>query len=561
MPAGALSPLARDMAGEARTLAFARRTISAIMGKISTSDLSSTVEPFVKRRLTRLQHFVQSSLPRSRVEAQRIGLAVAPSALAVLTGILGPILLLWLGVLAPVDDGLANVGFDAERVLLIERVLCALLGGFIGAGLSGRRFGAAVGSLMVYGLFYLLPFAQQAAHPGFSPTGDRQVVIPSAYVGVLITLTCLGIIAAAIGAVLGGAVAELIVAPAQALASSSLRSMRRDGPRSTRAMYMRPALTLGTGIVLTVVTIAGVNGVAAVLTDGPTTGIYAPVGSIALPGLSPGGTRGAPNRGTLQQGQYVSPALGGITRQYIIYLPPSYSTDSTTRYPTIYLLHGSPGGPSNWMTDGQAPLSEDSLVAAHRMREAILVAADGRGPIYRTSEWANSFDGRQRMEDAIVTDLVGFIDKHYRTLPDAADRVIAGLSEGGFGAVNIALHHPDVFGVAVSAGGYFTADAPLFGGGGLVGNFYRAYNSPLLYISSRDGQRALRQLRFVIGAGKGDGHIYTGAVTFVQQLRAAHADVTVIELPGGHSWANWAVILARAFQIVEPPDGVKPKAR
>jgi len=530
------------------------------MGNISTNDLSSTVRPFVKRRLTRLRKLIQSSLPQSRADARRLALAVAPSALAVLAGMLGPLLLLWLGVLAPVDDGLANLGFDAERVLLIERVLCALLGGFIGAGLSGRRFGAAVGSFMAYGFFYLLPFAKQAAHPGLSPTGDRQVVIPSAYVSVLITLTCLGIIATAIGAVLGGAIAELLFAPAQALAAALLHATRHDGPRSTRALYLRPALTLGTGIVLTVVTIAGANGVAAVLTDGPTTGIYAPVGSVALPGVSPGGTSIAPNRGTLQQGQYVSPALGNLTRSYIIYLPPSYSADSTTRYPTIYLLHGSPGGPPNWMAEGQAPLSEDSLVAAHKMREAILVAADGRGPVYRTSEWANSFDGRQRMEDAIVTDLVGYIDKHYRTLPNAADRVIAGLSEGGFGAVNIALHHPDVFGAAVSAGGYFTAEGPLFGGGGLLGNFYRAYNSPLLYISSRNGQRAVHQLRFVIAAGTGDGHFYTGAVTFVQQLRAVHADVTVIELPGGHSWTNWATMLARAFQVVEPPNGIQPKA-
>src|SRR5216683_3061936 len=143
---------------------------------------------------------------------------------------------------------------------------------------------------MVYGGFYLLPFAKHAAHPGLSPTGDRLVVIPSAYVGVLITLNCLGIIAAAIGAVLGGAIAELLFAPVGALAAALLRTSRHDGPRSIRALYLRPTLTLGTGIVLTVVTIAGLNGVAAVLTDGPTTGIYAPVGSVALPALSPGGT-------------------------------------------------------------------------------------------------------------------------------------------------------------------------------------------------------------------------------------------------------------------------------
>src|SRR5258706_5207755 len=113
------------------------------MGNISTNDLSSTVRPFVKRRLTRLRKLIQSRLPHSRADARRLALAVAPSALAVFAGMLGPLLLLWLGVLAPVDAGLANLGFDAERGLLIERVLCALLGGFIGAGPYGRRFRVA----------------------------------------------------------------------------------------------------------------------------------------------------------------------------------------------------------------------------------------------------------------------------------------------------------------------------------------------------------------------------------------------------------------------------------
>src|SRR5260370_38070312 len=101
------------------------------MGNISTNDLLSTVRPFVKRRLTRLRKLIQSSLPHSRADARRLALAVAPSALAVFAGMLGPLLLLWLGVLAPVDDGLANLGFAAGRGLPIGRVLCALLGGFL----------------------------------------------------------------------------------------------------------------------------------------------------------------------------------------------------------------------------------------------------------------------------------------------------------------------------------------------------------------------------------------------------------------------------------------------
>src|SRR6185312_464854 len=109
-----------------------------------------------------------------------------------------------------------------------------------------------------------------------------------------------------------------------------------------------------------------------------------------------------------------------------------------------------PGRITNWFAGAHVDTTANVLISTGKMREAILVAPDGNGKVYPVSEWANSFDNRQRMEDSLVNDLVPYIDKHYRTLADPAHRAIAGISDGGFGAVNIALHHPDVFGTALS---------------------------------------------------------------------------------------------------------------
>lgn len=51
-------------------------------------------------------------------------------------------------------------------------------------------------------------------------------------------------------------------------------------------------------------------------------------------------------------------------------------------------------------------------------------------------------------------DLVTYVDANYRTLPNAGARGIAGFSMGGFGAIDLAMRHPDVFGAvyALSAG-------------------------------------------------------------------------------------------------------------
>jgi enterochelin esterase-like enzyme len=533
------------------------------MGTVDAGNRPSAILQRAARPITHLWPVIRRRLPRAAERARRMFVARASWEIGVCAALLGPLLLLRVGLLAPVDSSLTNLGFDADRVLLLDRMFCALLGACIGAGLGGRRVAGVAGAILFYTFGYILQFALQAAHPGLSPAGRHQAVIVGVYISVLLTLWCLGVLSASIGAALGGATRDLLIALAQPLRVALLRRRRHEDPRSAVAVWGRPLLLVMAGMLLAMSLIVGMGGVANVLTYGPTTGLYAPEGT----GLSlrPTAPRSAtvtahrvpvaPQQGTIEQGTYVSPSLGGIARAYYIYLPPSYSVAATQRYPTVYLLHGSPGHPHDWMGPGQAPVTEDGLVAAGKMREMILVSVDGRGPVYRFSEWANSADGRQRMEDAIARDLVTYIDDHYRTLPDAADRVIVGLSEGGFGAVNIAAHHPDLFGTAISEGGYFMAQGPVFGSGP-QSDAYRAYNSPALYLAAPAGQQAVSRLRFVIGDGTDDGSFYRDAATFVAQLRRAHANVAMIEVPGGHSWHNWATIFAEAIQAVERPQSV-----
>ena len=56
-----------------------------------------------------------------------------------------------------------------------------------------------------------------------------------------------------------------------------------------------------------------------------------------------------------------------------------------------------------------------------------------------------------RYEDVVASDLVQYVDSHYRTLATRESRAIAGISMGGFGSALIALRHPDLFGTAGAA--------------------------------------------------------------------------------------------------------------
>ncbi|HET9221421.1 MAG TPA: alpha/beta hydrolase-fold protein [Roseiflexaceae bacterium] len=127
-----------------------------------------------------------------------------------------------------------------------------------------------------------------------------------------------------------------------------------------------------------------------------------------------------------------------------VYLPPSYFT-SDSRYPVVYYL---PGFTDSSMLGFNLPGEADKLVRSGAMRELIIVVANGANQL-GGSFYVNS-PATGRWEDFIVDDVVGYVDSHYRTVAQASARAISGHSMGGFGALNIAMHHPDVFSVVYS---------------------------------------------------------------------------------------------------------------
>jgi len=131
-------------------------------------------------------------------------------------------------------------------------------------------------------------------------------------------------------------------------------------------------------------------------------------------------------------------------RDVTVYLPPSYNSDRTRRYPVVYLLHGYGGTDANW-TGRQAnvPESADRLAAAGGFHEMIVVMPNAF-TLHKGSMYSNSVTTGD-WETYIAGDLVSYVDGHYRTLVGRASRGLAGASMGGYGAVRIAMKRPDVF--------------------------------------------------------------------------------------------------------------------
>ena len=198
--------------------------------------------------------------------------------------------------------------------------------------------------------------------------------------------------------------------------------------------------------------------------------------------------------GTVQELTVASSALGGRRQQVVVYLPPGYARDAMRRYPVLYLLHGFPGRPAAFLLTVRAGVVEDELVALRKMQPLILVMPFGSTGTFTDEEWADGVRPHQRWETFVARDLVRAVDARYRTVRAGGGRGLAGLSEGGYGALNIGLHHPGEFGVLESWSGYERAAnlRSIFGGERRL----LRWNSPLVQIAA--DAPALRRLhRFV----------------------------------------------------------------
>ena len=175
---------------------------------------------------------------------------------------------------------------------------------------------------------------------------------------------------------------------------------------------------------------------------------------------------------------------------------------------------------------------EDVLLARQRIRPLILVMPFGSTSTFTDKEWANGIGRDQAWETFVASDLVHAVDARFRTIPRGADRVVAGLSEGGYGALNIGLHHPGEFRVLESWSGYEQAAdlKSIFGGRRTL----LAANSPLATLPH--AARALRAAGTYVWAYSGTTdsfHVQNTAFA-----RRAHPRRCRPSLPARPRWAQ-----------------------
>ncbi|MGH3001287.1 MAG: alpha/beta hydrolase [Gaiellaceae bacterium] len=234
--------------------------------------------------------------------------------------------------------------------------------------------------------------------------------------------------------------------------------------------------------------------------------------AVLLPGFAPFASGPA-------GGQVLSGIFPGSARTGYVYLPPGYGP--AQRYPVVYLLHGMPGSPSEYLYGTQLASWADAAIEAGSIRPFVAVMPAAGPDRNYNGEWAGPW------ENDLVTQIVPWVDTHLAAVRARSGRVIAGLSAGGFGAADIGLRHPDLFGAVESWSGYF---APLHDGPFKhATRAVLAANDPVLLARARAPMLRRLKTRFFVSSGPFHSHWFRPAQTidFARELRGLRVPVAL----------------------------------
>jgi enterochelin esterase-like enzyme len=221
--------------------------------------------------------------------------------------------------------------------------------------------------------------------------------------------------------------------------------------------------------------------------------------------------------GRVSEHSVASGALKGMRRVWT-YVPAGYDA-AQDLYPTVYFLDG--GNYADWMA---VPSVLDRLIAAQRIPPVIAVFVE---PGNRQEEYSRSPPWRA----FVANELVPYVDSRLRTFPAPDQRVIFGSSLGAYGALDLAVEHPAVFGLCA-------AIAP-------------PAQAATLITNQAQGQRAVFGARFFVLGATYDTDV-KGARTLRAALEEARANVVYQEVPEGHAAETFRGHIGDALKVLVP---------
>ena len=225
-------------------------------------------------------------------------------------------------------------------------------------------------------------------------------------------------------------------------------------------------------------------------------------------------------------------------RQFYIYTPPGYDSNTTAKYPVLYILHGGGEDERGWAMQGKTDLILDNLIAEQKAKPMLIVMPDANIGVGGFSSGGIE-SALKLFETEMKQAVIPFVEKNYRTLNDAGSRALAGLSLGGLHTLYTGINNTDVF-----------AYLGVFSSGWILPMMNNFANDQYAFVKDNADKinRNLKVFWFSEG-GKEDIAYKNGQIMLgkLDDLKIKH---TYYEYPGGHSWPVWRNDLYNFAQLL-----------
>lgn len=240
------------------------------------------------------------------------------------------------------------------------------------------------------------------------------------------------------------------------------------------------------------------------------------------------------------------PSIEGSTGSLVVYTPPGYEKGSS-KYPVFYLISGTTDTEETFFKVGRVNLILDNLIAEGKAKPMIIVMPYGN-PAARIAEQRgqpkpadiigrDSEDAIKRakmFETDLVSNVIPYIDGHYRTLADRSSRAIGGFSRGGGQTLRTGLGNMDKFAWVLCYSAYLSTPE---------------MESAYKHIGG-DPAKTNEQFRLLWVSVGNEDFLYKSTVEFMDYLKSKNVNYKSLITDGGHTWMNVKVYVAETAQLI-----------
>lgn len=241
------------------------------------------------------------------------------------------------------------------------------------------------------------------------------------------------------------------------------------------------------------------------------------------------------------------PSAQGTTGSLVVYTPPGYDKESTKKYPVFYLISGTTDTEETFFKVGRTNLILDNLIAEGKAKPMIVVmpygnieariAAQKGGATPADPTGRESADAMSRMknfEQDMIKNIIPYVDKNYRTIPNKDNRAIGGFSRGGGQTLRTAFWNIDKFSWICCYSAYLPPT-----------EMESSYQS---MVSNPDNTN--KQLKLLWVSVGTEDFLYNSTAEFLNYLTSKKINYKSLITGGGHTWMNVKTYLTETAQLL-----------